>query len=167
MAIHDEEFQDSLNNFKIFVSKKYGNKKIKYLHNYIRYEIALLEQMAHQVKANFIKTYLYNTYLKRHGINYQNDAYMQFFNLFYKEPFRIAGEEIFEKVLFAINHLNGLEKVKNALSNSTYYNSPKIAELAIIKGLFDSYGDNEFVNGNIIGMLEEIAKYVQCKRHKN
>jgi len=166
MAIHDEEFQDSLNDFKIFVSKKYGTKKIKYLHNYIRYEIALLEQMAHQSKGEFYKTYLYNTYLKRHSINYQNDAYMQFFNLFYKEPFRIAGEEIYEKVLFAINHLNNLEKVKNALSNSTYFNSPKIAELAIIKGLYDSYSNNEVNRDNIMEMLKEIADESKVEIHQ-
>ena len=43
---------------------------------------------------------------------------------------------------------------------------PKIAELAIIKGLFDSYGDNEFVNGNIIGMLEEITNTSNVEKHK-
>ena len=166
MAIHNEEFQDSLNDFKIFVSKKYGTKKIKYLHNYIRYEIALLEQMAHQSKGEFYKTYLYNTYLKRHSINYQNNAYMQFFNLFYKETFRIAGEEIYEKVLFAINHLNNLEKVKNALSNSTYFNSPKIAELAIIKGLYDSYSHNEVDKDNNMKMLKEIANESSIETHR-
>ena len=36
----NNEFQDSLNSFKIFVSDRYKTKKIKYLHNYIRYEIA-------------------------------------------------------------------------------------------------------------------------------
>ena len=71
MARHDEEFQDSLNEFKIFVSDRYSSKKIKYLHNYIRYEIALLEQMAHQSKGDLYRTYLYNTYLKRHSIKYE------------------------------------------------------------------------------------------------
>ena len=65
MAIHDKEFQDSLNSFKIFISDRYQNYLIKYLHMYIRYEIALIEQMAHQSKGDFYKTYLHHTYLKK------------------------------------------------------------------------------------------------------
>ena len=54
MAKHNKEFQDSLNSFKIFLSERYKFNKIKYLHNYIRYEIAILEQLAHQNKGDFL-----------------------------------------------------------------------------------------------------------------
>ncbi len=62
MAKHSNEFQDSLNNFKILLSDRYKTKKIKYLHNYIRYEIAILEQLAHQNKGDYFKAYLYENY---------------------------------------------------------------------------------------------------------
>jgi hypothetical protein len=148
------------------VSNKYGSEKIKYLHNYIRYEIALLEQMAHQSKGDFYRSYLYNTYIKRHQLNYLNDAYMQFFNLFYFETFRIAGEEFYEKILFTVNQLNDYEKLENILSGNQYFSSEKIRELAIIKGLFDCYSSSEFSNKSVIDLLSHIEENSKWEKHK-
>tara|TARA_B100001287_G_scaffold99049_1_gene83288 strand:- start:11784 stop:13241 length:1458 start_codon:yes stop_codon:yes gene_type:complete len=166
MARHDDEFQDSLNDFKIFVSKKYGPNKIKYLHNYIRYEIALLEQMAHQSKGDIYRTYLFNTYLKKNEIRYNNDAYMQFFNLFYFKTFRICGNEMYEKVLFTINQLQDFEKLNNILAKNQYFEPNKLRELAIIKGLYDGFSSNEFSSKVVIDMLTHITKTSLWKKHK-
>ena len=166
MAHHDEEFQDSLNNFKIFASKRYGNKKIKFFHNYIRYEIALLEQMAHQSKGDIYRNYLYTSYLKRHEINYLNDAYMQFFNLFYLKAFRIGGDELFEKIRFSINQLNDFEKLESLMANNQFFTNNKLREITIIKGLFDSYNSIDFSQENIISMLNFIEKNSQWYEHK-
>ena len=86
MAKHNKKFQDSLNEFKISLTKRYQNYPIKFLHNYIRYEIALLEQLAHQSKENIIKLFVRNLF-KNNEINYNNDSYMQFFNIFYSDVF--------------------------------------------------------------------------------
>jgi thiol-disulfide isomerase/thioredoxin len=166
MAKHDEEFQDSLNNFKIFSSKRYGPIKIKYLHNYIRYEIALLEQMAHQSKGDVYRSYLFNSYLKRNGINYNNDAYMQFFNLFYFKPFRIGGDQLYERVLFTINELNDYEKLNNILASNQYFSNEQLRELAIIKGLFDGINSKEFSNESIINLLVHITKNSKWDQHQ-
>ena len=166
MAKHDEEFQDSLNNFKIFASKKYGPNKIKYLHNYIRYEIALLEQMAHQSKGDVYRSYLFNTYLKRNEINYNNDAYMQFFNLFYFKPFRICGNELYDKILFTVNQLQDYNKLNNILANNQYFQIDQIRELAIIKGLYDGFSSKEFSSKVVINMLTDIVQNSRWKKHK-
>ena len=167
MARHDEEFQDSLNEFKIFVSDRYSSKKIKYLHHYIRYEIALLEQMAHQSKGDLYRIYLYNTYLKQHSIKYENNAYMKFFNLFYYETFRLGGDQSYKQILFTINQLNDYQKLDNILASIPYFSKEKIRELATIKGLYDSYSSNEFIEKNIISCLEHIYLNSRWKTHKN
>ncbi len=166
MARHDEEFQDSLNEFKVFVSDRYSSKKIKYLHHYIRYEIALLEQMAHQSKGDLYRSYLYNTYLKRHSIKYENNAYMKFFNLFYFETFRLGGDQSYKQILFSINQLNDYDKLDNILASIPYFSTDKIRELATIKGLYDSYNSNEFAEENIISLLEHIFLNSQWETHK-
>ena len=63
MATHGKEFQDSLNHLKFLLA--IDIKTINQTsHMYIRYEIALIEQMAHQRK-HFYKTYLNYTILKK------------------------------------------------------------------------------------------------------
>ena len=167
MAKHNKEFQDSLNNFKIYLSERYRSNKIKYLHNYIRYEIALLEQLAHQNKGDYYKTYLFESYLKTNEINYTNDAYMQFFNLFYRDVFKIGGLAINDKIKFAVNNYNDFKKLIESMDNSKYFSNPKLKELAAIKGLYDSYYSISYVPENIISILNYIAQNSQWNLHKN
>ena len=167
MAKHNKEFQDSLNSFKIYLSEKYKFNKIKYLHNYIRYEIALLEQLAHQNKGDFYKTYLYDSYLKINEINYNNDIYMQFFNQFYRDVFKVGGPAIYDKIKFAINNYNDYEKLVEAMDNSKYFSNPKLKELAAIKGLYDSFYSLDYIPENIISILNHIALNSQWSLHKD
>ena len=64
---------------------------------------------------------------------------MQFFNLFYLKAFRIGGDELFEKIRFSINQLNDFEKLESLMANNQFFTNNKLREIAIIKGLFDSY----------------------------
>ena len=166
MAKHSNEFQDSLNNFKILLSDRYKTKKIKYLHNYIRYEIAILEQLAHQNKGDYFKAYLYENYLKRNKINYKNDAYMQFFNLFYSDVFKIGGVELNDKIKFAINNYNELEKLIEIIQSCKYFSSPQLSELAIIKGLYDAYNSPSYLAENILLFLKKISIESNWQEHK-
>ena len=166
MAKHSNEFQDSLNNFKILLSDRYKTKKIKYLHNYIRYEIAILEQLAHQNKGDYFKAYLYENYLKRNKINYKNDAYMQFFNLFYSDVFKIGGIELNDQIKFAINNYNELQKLIEIIQSCKYFSSSQLSELAIIKGLFDAYNSPSYVQENILSFLKKISVESKWQEHK-
>jgi thiol-disulfide isomerase/thioredoxin len=166
MAKHSNEFQDSLNNFKILLSNRYKTKKIKYLHNYIRYEIAILEQLAHQNKGDYFKAYLYENYLKRNKINYKNDAYMQFFNLFYSDVFKIGGVELNDQIKFAINNYNELQKLIEIIQSCKYFSSPQLSELAIIKGLYDAYNSPSYLAENILLFLKKISIESNWQAHK-
>ena len=166
MANHSNEFQDSLNSFKILLSDRYKTKKIKYLHNYIRYEIAILEQLAHQNKGDYFKDYLYENYLKRKEVNYKNDAYMQFFNLFYRDVFEIGGIEINDGIKFSINNYNELKKLNEIIQSCKYFSSAQLSELAIIKGLFEAYKSPGYSSKNILSFLEKISVESKWQEHK-
>ena len=152
MAKHEVEFQDSLNIFKIKISNRYKNYKVKYLHNYVRYEVALMEQMAHQNKGEKYRYYLYKTYLSQHTINYDNDSYMEFFNQFYDQPFRLVNQDIVDKINFSINNLNSLKELSIALENSIYFQEKKLAELAIIKGLGNAFYSTRYNQNNVLSV---------------
>lgn len=160
------EFQDSLNSFKILLSDRYSSKQIKYLHNYIRYEIAMIEQLVHQNKGDYFKDYLYENYLKRKEVNYKNDAYMQFFNLFYKDVFEIGGIEINDRIKFSINNYNELKKLNEIIQACNYFSSEQISELAIIKGLFDTYKSPDYSSENILSFLKKISLESKWQEHK-
>ena len=166
MAKHNREFQDSLNNFKFLLAKRYDRFPIKFLHNYIRYEIALLEQLAHQSKGEYYKSYLYDNYLKNNEINYKNDAYMQFFNIFYSDVFSIGNVGFNEKIKFAVNNFGSFHKLLEVIKGSRFFINPKLAELAIIKGLYDGFNSIDYNTETILSFLIEIRDNSKWEQHR-
>ena len=92
---------------------------------------------------------------------------MQFFNLFYKDVFKVGGLAINDKIKFAINNYNDYKKLIEAMDNSKYFSNPKLKELAAIKGLYDSYYSLNYIPENIISILNNIAENSQWNVHKN
>lgn len=166
MAKHEKEFKDSLNNFKEKLIPLYQSIKKEYLHNYIRYSIASIEQLSLYSNKEKNRLNTYNFFLKDLPVLYQNDAYMIFFNQFYENLLLIPEVGNEEKIKFAINSYNSLEKLNEALSNDYYLKDPKIRELAIIKGLGSIFHNKYYNASNIISILNEIKTNSIFPEHK-
>ena len=166
MASHSNEFKDSLDLFKIDLANIYSNNKIKYLHNYIRYSIASIEQLSSSRNNEQTRFYVYNEYLKHLPILYENGAYMTFFNQFYNKIFTSKDNEIYIKIKDAINIDGDLLKLNEALANDYYFDKPRIRELAIIKGLGEVFYDINYNRKSVISILEEIIEYSIYIEHK-
>ena len=82
------------------------------------------------------------------------------------KTFRIGGNELYEKILFTINHLQDYEKLNSILLSNQYFQPEKLRELAIIKGLYDGFSTNEFSSKVVISMLTEIIKNSKWKKHQ-
>ena len=54
---------------------------------------------------------------------------MQFFNLFYSDVFKIGGIELNDKIKFAINNYNELEKLIEIIQSCKYFSSPNFQNL--------------------------------------
>jgi len=167
MASNSKEFKDSLEIFKIKLADIYNNNKIKYLHNYIRYSIASIEQLSSSKNNEQTKYFVYNEYLKHLPVLYNNDAYMIFYNQFYNKIFTSIDNKIYDKIIAAINNLDGnLSKLNEALSNDYYFHDPRIRELAIIKGLGEVFYDRKFNKEAIILIIKEIIESSEYLEHK-
>jgi len=167
MASQSKEFKDSLDVFKIKIANIYNDNKIKYLHNYIRYSIASIEQLSSSKNNEQTKYYIYNEYLKHFPVLYENDAYMIFFNQFYNEIFKSKDNKIYNNIKTAINDTNSnYIKLNEALANDYYFKKPRIRELAIIKGLGEVFYDINYNRKSIIIILEEIIRDSKYIKHK-
>ena len=166
MANHGKSFKDSLDVFKQKLIPLYKNVKKEFLHNYIRYSIALIEQLSDRSNHKKNSIYVYNSYLKEFPILYQNDAYMQFFNNFYENIISIPELSNEEKIQFAINNYGNLKKLDEAFANDYFFHDQQIRELAIIKGLGEIFYDIHYDQQNILSILEEIKLNSLYNDHK-
>ena len=166
MAKRNQEFRDSLNVFKEKLIPLYGGIKKEYLHNYIRYSIASIEQLTNFKDSEQSRLLNYNFYLNKMPVLYENNAYMSFFNQFYDNILSIIENGNEEKIKFAINNYNSLEKLDLALANDYFLKDDRIRELAIINGLSEIFYNKYFNANNILSILNEIALKSKFLEHK-
>mgnify|MGYP006177937369 CR=1 FL=1 len=170
MAKRNQEFRDSLNVFKEKLIPLYGGIKKEYLHNYIRYSIASIEQLTNFKDSEQSRLLNYNFYLNNMPVLYENNAYMSFFNQFYDNILSIVENSNEEKIKFAINNYNSLEKLDLALANDYFLKDARIRELAIINGLSEIFYNKYFNANNILSILNEIvlkSKFIEHKKISN
>jgi peroxiredoxin len=166
MAKRNQEFRDSLNVFKEKLIPLYGAIKKEYLHNYIRYSIASIEQLTNFKDSEKSRLLNYNFYLNNMPVLYENNAYMSFFNQFYENILSIAENNNEEKIKFAINNYNSLEKLDLALANDYFLKDERIREMAIINGLSEIFNNKYYNANNILSILNEIALKSKFSEHK-
>ena len=166
MAKRNQEFKDSLNVFKEKLIPLYGTIKKEYLHNYIRYSIASIEQLTNFKDLEKSRLFNYNFYLNDMPVLYNNNAYMSFFNQFYENILSIPENSNEEKIKFAINNYNSLEKLDLALANDYFLKNERIREMAIINGLSKIFYNKYYNANNILSILNEIALKSKFHEHK-
>ena len=166
MAKRNQEFRDSLDVFKEKLIPLYGNIKKEFLHNYIRYSIASIEQLTNFKNSEQSRLMNYNFYLNEMPVLYNNNAYMSFFNQFYENILSIPESANEEKINFAINNYNSLEKLDLALANDYFLKNERIRELAIINGLSKIFYNKYFNANNILSILNEIKLSSKFEEHK-
>ena len=166
MAKRNQEFTDSLAVFKEQLIPLYGSIKKRYLHNYIRYSIASIEQLANYKNLEKNRLINYNFYLKDMPVLYSNNAYMAFFNQFYEKVLSLPETSNEDKIKFAINNYNSFEKLDLVLAEDYYLKDKRIRELAIINGLAEIYYNKYFNPNNILSIIKEIELKSQYDEHK-
>lgn len=167
MANHGQDFKDSLDIFKESLLPIYRDNKNEYLHNYIRYSIAQIEQLSHHESSDKIKLNTYKFFFHEMPVLYENDAYMTFFNQFYKEYFKNSMFIDFEQIKLCINKYNSLTKLNELLAADFFLKDEKIRELVIIRCLGEEYYNYlDFIPDNILSILIELQKTSSFKEHQ-
>jgi peroxiredoxin len=144
----------AIDSFKIVIQKYYGDVKNEYLDTYVNYSIASIQQ-----KTNYSNQKLFDTYLDKKPIQYNNPEYMNFFNTFFKEKLHNfsltrAGEPVF----FQINNRGSFKGTMMVLERDPFLKNDTIRELVLLKGLLESYYDNSFSKPSIIGVLKQLTE---------
>ena len=165
MASHSQEFKDSLDQFKNSLLTLYLPHKNEFLHNYIRYSIAQIEQLSKHEDNNKVKFNIYKFFFHEMPVLYENDAYMIFFNQFYKDHFKNSMFVDIEQIKFTINNQNSLSKLNELLATDFFLKDARIRELVIIRSLGEEFYNYDFIPDNIISILLEIEKTSAFKEH--
>lgn len=164
--LQNNTFKDSLDKFKKDLLEYYKPINKPYFHNYIRYSIASIDQMASGKEIAVNRLLVYNNYIKERPILYNNDAYMLFFNQFYENSLYAPVKGGKDRLYFAINNYGSLDKLMEVLSDDIFLKNEQIRELVAIKGLGEVYYKDNYIQENILSILHKIEQESMYKENR-
>lgn len=156
-------YNTKVSEFKENVEKFYIADTGTYLYDYIRYSIASMDNA--QQAGNRTMYEKYDFYLGYSPVLYENDAYMHYFNAFYKNFFRSLPMEMNNKVYLAVLK-SSPSGVMNAIAQNYTMSNYRIRELVMIKSLGEEYFGNDFPQTNILTILDSLSEKTLFPEHQ-
>lgn len=134
-----------------------------YFNSYAFYRTGLLYYAAQQ---NGVK-YISNMYFAKRPVLYDNEAYMELFNITYDKYFMYfgrskAGEEIYT----TINQEKSFSGLKRLLGQDGILPGDSLRELVIIKNICDEFYADRFSRQSLLLLLDSAIVQTKIERHK-
>lgn len=155
--------QAKLDSFRLAMHEYYSTVSNPFFKGYIDYSIAAMEMNA---KANDKKLYL--RYIANKPVLYDHPEYMNFFNTFYRQKLQtFALSKKGDDLPFIINNRGSYPAAVAALRRNIYIPNDTIAELVLLKGLYESYYDGSFKKNGITAILRQISSDSRIAEHRH
>lgn len=151
-----EEFISGLN-------QQFPDQNNNYFQNYKKYRIVYLKYFSNQRNINSIIKQYYSGSTKLTN----NKAYMDLFNtLFERFLFNFSRQSEGRCLSSAINLKRDLSSIYNCLKNNDNLSDPELCELILIRGIHDSYYNNDFQKRSLLQVLDSIIEKPVLARNK-
>lgn len=165
--VGNELFSHRLDTFKIYLSKVYKPVKHAYFANYVAYSIAETEMLGPPKKdENAFLKLVYAQYFLNKPVLYTNDKYMNFFNKFYSDIFKMISVSREMDLFRAVNYHASPTLIKRILQKDILLRDERICELAVLRSLGQEYYNPEFDKGFILDVLDSIQTTSKYNEHK-
>ena len=139
LMMQNQAFRDSLAAFTREVYSYYKEVDNRYFSDYMKYSIATIALFSDRVDPSKNKYITFETFIKNQPLLYHNDAYVNFIKEFYQNVLSDPSMFPRDRVTFAINNLNSLEKLNEAGEANYYLKHPVFREFILLNGLAEAY----------------------------
>lgn len=129
----------------------YGGKNA-YLDTYLKYSLAQMDAI--NLRSN---TQLFRKYFENQPIEYDNEAYMVFFNQFFNDFFRSIPPAIKDDMIDEVKTEHRLSKVDSLLSTDFRLKDEQLRELVMIKGLSETWNNPDYNQNGVRILLAELS----------
>lgn len=151
-----------LDSFHMAMKEHYSWVKNPYFMPWLEYGFASMENATFQSERRTAQRYLVNK-----PIEYHNDAYMEFFNNFFKDyVYRWSLKRQGEGIYNAINVLVNYDSTMAALRNVPYLKNDTLRELVLLKGLTELYYQMSYDPRNVITVAQQISIVSKISEHR-
>jgi thiol-disulfide isomerase/thioredoxin len=154
VIVTEQRFGQLVNEFAVRVHEKYGKHySDAYFRDYVRYSLAELELMS-----GTSRPVLYTEYFMSQPVQPTHSGYMKFFHVFYQGALTDPKPALFGDIIKAINADKSGTRAADLLRDDPLFQSPAIRSLAVIKGIRDAAGNNNYNRQALESSLEELSQ---------
>jgi peroxiredoxin len=133
-----------------------------YFTHYKTYRYGLLYYAARQKSVKFISEHFFT----EKPILYNNDAYMDLFNVTYRDYFMYFGRTKEGQAIYdVINGQKDLDALKKLLKSDGIFTSDSLLEMMIIKNLYDEFYSDRFARRSLLTLLDSVIEHSTIARH--
>lgn len=151
-----------LDSFHREMQKHYAWVKNPYFHTWLEYGFAALENATFQSERRTAQRYLIHK-----PIAYHNNAYMEFFNIFFKDyVYRWSLKKQGERTFDAINNDVSYDSAMAALRNVPWLQNDTMRELVLLKGLSELYYNMSYDPRNVITVAQQVSIASRVSEHR-
>jgi peroxiredoxin len=161
------EYKTELDTFVMKISKVYKGIRNEYFINYVTYGIAMLEMFQpinSDVKLE--NALVYKKYLSDKKIKYGHIKFMEFFNRFYADYFKLALYSKEREVIMAVNEKASAYLFKKIFQSDDFIRSEQVAELVMLKSILSEYHHPGFYQENFITILDSVIRFSPYPENK-
>jgi len=153
------EIDSMLNIFE----KPFLKSSNEFFSNYRRYKIGLLKNVAFQQQSRSISS----EYFANQPVLYDNPAYMELFNLTYKEYFRHFGRTDYGKKIYTdIDEKKCFHCLDESLAQDDVLTDDTLREFVILKNLYDEFYKDQFSRSAMLDILDTLIMDTPIPRHR-
>ncbi len=135
----------------------------KYFDDYATYRAGLLYYAAQQSGVKNIS----NVYFAGKPVLYDNEAYMELFNITYDKYFMYFGRTREGEVIYqTINVKESFSQLKQLLGQDGVLPGDSLRELVILKNIYDEFYSDRFSRQSLLRLLDSAMVQTRIERHK-
>ncbi|NDF60553.1 MAG: hypothetical protein EB100_05680 [Crocinitomicaceae bacterium] len=157
-----KEFSDSLDLFKQSVQSYYESDTSMFFKTYVKYSIAAIDDInfvgsrSHYEKFDF--------YLKDYPVAYENEMYMKYFTIFYKNSIGRFPMTLNTKVYKSVIR-SSPSSLLRAMGEEYSLKNLRVRELAMIQTLSEIFYDKNYPKTNVLSILDSVSRFSLFKIH--
>jgi len=109
--------------------------------------------------------YISSAYFSHKPLLYDNEAYMELFNITYDKYFRYIGDTG-DAIYKVINRQGSFSGLKRLLAEDGALPTDSLCELVILKNVYDEFYSNRFSRGALLHLLDSAIVHTKIERHR-
>lgn len=133
------------------MEKPFSSSRDTFFNEYRRYRYGLLRYLAYQQLSKSIS----DEYFRNQPVLPDNPAYMELFNQVYKDYFHHLSRTIGGDILAITVKSGNIDSLRTYLSTDSVIGPGNLADLVILKFLYDEFYDDNYSRSSLLDILDE------------